>query len=982
MAFTKEEIEEALNSPSVGIPGLQPDIEIPGYNTIYQPVMDYLVGKITSLSNLQLDYNAYGCVRLLNLLKNIEHPSANDHLILQVVHHPDLAHLIKYFYSQWLFQYALTHSGKTALQAVISQFRLNGMNDDEIFSFFISNIDCETEDDSGLEGTVVKEYLTERIRKEKILTYPAGGRFGWENDWSMFYFKLLEEVRPESAADYVLFGICSDRNCPVAYFTTYREGYYIPFFLKSLQNNHNPDLRTLHSRFTLALRLYEAVEAKYDLIASQVSQQYLEYLTTHNLQEPEDRIHWKQPDQTFLNYVPCSSGAFNVLFKQNRSNAEEILKVFFSKKLYLPYETIQVIQLHMGEDAFSYIEMAIQADSGRADYCRSLIGLLQKEFEKTKYLPLVWSQVGNKSRPLRELVAKIVVEEDPDAEAKAIELLRNKKAETRQTAALVLSQFSSISANQAIAKVLNTEINDNARDILLHTAVGSFPAHPGGTFIDEMISAAKGRSKLNEPVEAWLDEMLLPPLYDLDGKQMSNDHVRFLLYRMSRVKDMRSDIEAKYVIPLIDKEKASSFALELIKIFIDKGGKPAYKYLMVLAAMLGNDDVADKIRLTINRWIDEDRYKMAEYGVSALALQGSDKALRWVEWYSRKYKNKKVSVGAAAIAALETAAEELGITTQELGDRVVPDFGFDGLFKHFIINGDEYRAFIDSNFKIAFFNENNQKLKSLPATASTELKEEFKAIGKEVREIVRSQSSRLEYYLIVQRKWSYEQWQKFFLQNPVMFIYATRLLWGIYTHEGKLLQAFRCSEDTSLIDINNDEIDIKPSNIIGIIHPSQLNKESLQQWKKQFFDLSIESMFPQLDRRMPEMNGIELTKSIITKFDGKTMVTGSIRSTLERCGWRKGATGDGGMLASFHLLFAEVEIEAVLEVDGVGAGYNWGGDEKTGRLYIIDKSKIKHLWFIQPQNDNDDRLVKLEKVPIIFLNEMLASVELIKVKEK
>ena len=188
-------------------------------------------------------------------------------------------------------------------------------------------------------------------------------------------------------------------------------------------------------------------------------------------------------------------------------------------------------------------------------------------------------------------------------------------------------------------------------------------------------------------------------------------------------------------------------------------------------------------------------------------------------------------------------AEELGITIHELGDCVVPDFGFNGLFKHFIVDSDEYRAFIDSKFKIAFFNEDNKKLKAIPAAADVAIKEEFKSISKEVRDIVKSQSSRLEYYLIIQRKWNKEQWEKFFLQNPVMFIYATKLLWGVYDNEGILQQTFMCSDDTSLLDIANDEITIDENSYIGIVHPSQLNEYLLQQWKQVFFDASVDANF-------------------------------------------------------------------------------------------------------------------------------------------
>lgn len=983
MAFTVEEVTEALITPMKEWPNYHPVNT--GFETSanYNIIINYLTGKSNSLSGLQFDEKIYRWVTLLNLLKDIENISANDQLVLDVIHDPLMLQFANYGLNSWIFFYILRKPSEQAFLAAHAQFQKQGMSDDEIFQYIIFRIGFVKDKEADITDTPLERFLIGHIKKSPKLIYPKQNFPGWGDDWSHFYFALLEKVNPLFAKEYAVYSIYSRNNTCVTFFIDYKQGEYLQDILTFLTNEPNKNTRNIQPKFSSAIHLYEYNAEMFTEAVLQLANEYLEnFYQGSTMQVWENGAHLKEFEGASKSHFSFSTCAIHLFFKHQREKALEIIDKWKEQNAFIKPEALDMIYYHLKEGALPYFEAAIKtsAPTGGISYYKEVFSFLQQHAEPVHYLSLAWSLTKSKSKAVRELIAKIIFDKDENAETKSISLLENKNAETRQTAALVLSYSSTQQAKDAIMKMIDTETNDNARDILLGTVADILPTKATMEIIADTIEAAKKRNKLNKPVETWLDEDALPSLFYTTGKKLSKEEKRFLLYRMSRIKTMNSDMEAKYILQYLDKEKSAPFALELIKIYKDKGAKPEHKYLMALAALLGDDTVVDKIKSTINNWIDESRYKMAEYGIGALAIQGSDKALRWVEWYSRKYRSKKANVGAAALAALENAAAELGISSHELGDRIVPDFGFDGLFKYFTVDGEEYRAFIDSNFKIAFFNEDNKKLKSIPAAADTALKDEFKAIGKEIRDIVKSQSPRLEYYLIIQRRWSYEQWQKFFLQNPVMFIYATKLVWGVYENDIPV-QTFICNEDTSLVNETGDEIEINSDSVIGIVYPTQLDEPLLQQWKQQLFDLSVEQVFPQLERRMPDMKDIDLTKNIIHKYNDKQMATGSIRSTLERYGWHKGPTGDGGMLDSMKLLYFEKKLEAVMEVEGVGAGYGWGFEEKLGRLYIIDKTKDNGRWGYA-QNENDGRLVPFKNVPTIFLNEMLAAIEAIKPADK
>ena len=80
-----------------------------------------------------------------------------------------------------------------------------------------------------------------------------------------------------------------------------------------------------------------------------------------------------------------------------------------------------------------------------------------------------------------------------------------------------------------------------------------------------------------------------------------------------------------------------------------------------------------KLVRAISEWPQHARGAIACDAVTALALSPDPAALLAVDAISRKFKFRQVK--AAAGAALEHAAQELGITLEELADRIVPDTG-------------------------------------------------------------------------------------------------------------------------------------------------------------------------------------------------------------------------------------------------------------------------------------------------------------------
>ena len=673
-----------------------------------------------------------------------------------------------------------------------------------------------------------------------------------------------------------------------------------------------------------------------------------------------------------------------VLEKNKELGFSWIDKIIETKNI-LHRELLDRIDQLSPEKSLQYTLDALQLDTieyGKRTYYEGLLQRLS-QYPLESYLDRLWKLDQYKTKSVREQIALYLIKKDPQAEARVAPLLESKKGEIRQLGVLILSSLGTPSSIETLRELLEKEKNDDARDIMLYALGESAYENFTEDDIAPLIEASIKRGKLSKPTIDWLDEASLPPVYLLSGRKLTEQELRFIFYRMSRVKEIRSDIEVKPILALIDRDKSVDFSKKLFKLYADKGYDAKQKYLMALVAFTGNDEIVDKLRAAINDWIDSGRKVMSEYGIGALAIQGSNRALRWVEWYSRKFRSKKSYVGETAVKALQNAADELGITMNELGDRIVPDFGFEGLFKTFIAGGEEYRAFIDSKFKLAFFNEDNKKIKSVPASADVALKEEFKNIAKEVKDVVKSQSLRLEHYLVTQRTWKMLEWNKFFLENPVMFIYATKILWTVKREE-KVAEFFICQEDTTLTNLEEEEISLEETDELMMAHPYDIQPEQLKRWQQKIFDLAIEPIFPQLDRKVTNVEESEKNQKIITKFEGKKTENGVIRSTLERKGWGKGATGDGGFVEDFIKDNYDFGIQAIIEVQGIYVGgYGYDHEPTLGRLYFVDKAKRGTTrWFDYPKNNEDPRLIALKDVPPVFYSEVMADLNDIKFKSE
>jgi Domain of unknown function (DUF4132) len=344
----------------------------------------------------------------------------------------------------------------------------------------------------------------------------------------------------------------------------------------------------------------------------------------------------------------------------------------------------------------------------------------------------------------------------------------------------------------------------------------------------------------------------------------------------------------------------SRFAWSLFESWMEGGSDSKSYWALHALGWLGDDDVVRKLTPLLKKWPGEGGHARAVQGLEVLTAIGTDISLMHLFGLSQKLKFKGLKQQAAE--KVREIADNRGLTTDELGDRLVPDLGL-GANGALILNYGprEFCVEFDEKLKPVVRDENGKVKASLPkpnrsddAELSHEAFERFKILKKDAKAVASQQLIRLENALIKQRRWSTEQFTSFFLNHPLVIHLARRLVWGLY-QDGALEGLFRVAEDGTLADLDDAEFHLPRALQVGLVHPLELTAEQKESWAEILGDYQVLQPFPQLEREVFHFQDDERQETELKRVEGSKIESVRLLS-LESRGWRRGEALDGGVV--------------------------------------------------------------------------------------
>ncbi len=503
-------------------------------------------------------------------------------------------------------------------------------------------------------------------------------------------------------------------------------------------------------------------------------------------------------------------------------------------------------------------------------------------------------------------------------------------------------------------------------------------------WLAEGLAAIEALPARSRKAPKWIGVADLPAI-EAEGHHLTDDQRTTLVIALSK-----SSLEdpAPLVAGLKEHGLAADleeFAWTLFEGWLAEGAPSKEKWAMLAAGHFGGDASALKLTPMVRAWPGESQHKRAVLGLEVLQAIGTDTALMQLNGIAQKLKFKGLKKKAGE--AMEAIAKAMGLTREELADRIVPDCGLDDHGRRsFDFGPRRFEFLLTHEMKAMVRGPDGRARVNLPKPNSKDDAEvaaaaiaDWKVLKKQIKQVATLQAQRLEQAMVTGRRWTPEQFRTFFVEHPLMRHLARMLVWGTWDDAGGLAGTFRLTEEGDLADVEDEEHPA-PEGRVGIVHPMQLGEELSAAWAELFGDYEIIPPFAQLGRPVRTLEPGDADQRTLTRYAHLKLAAATLVGTLERLGWNRGEAQDGGVFFEHSKAFESAGVTAVVHYDGVPMGYmvDWE-DQSPEEVFFLNE--VVHETYYVSSYDRK-HLAKLGTVDPIVMSEVLSDLEILAGKAK
>lgn len=482
---------------------------------------------------------------------------------------------------------------------------------------------------------------------------------------------------------------------------------------------------------------------------------------------------------------------------------------------------------------------------------------------------------------------------------------------------------------------------------------------------EEAAEVVPSKIKVPKKLPAWTGA--LPPLRVTDGEVEARlDAAATAAVLGSAMRSALDPTLAPRPLVAAVRERMGSAARDavgsgLLRGFLGNGGASGERALFLASGFLGAEGYVAELTPLVRAWPGESQHQRAVLGLDALAATGTNAAMQAISGIAGKSKFKGVQK--AANESLQRLADLQGLTVDEFEDRVVPDAGLDERGVRVLDYGPrQFRVGLGADGKPVVHalgddgRPTGKPRTSLPAPNSKDdaekaagTKKEFTVLRKQLTDVASIQTTRLERAMVTGRVWSAGDHAAYVLRHPVLNSLVRPLVWRLTEADGTELLV-RVTEDREYVTVEEDPVEPGAGATIALAHPLTIDEADKDAWRAHLLDYELTSPVEQLDRAVFGLPEGQSGPSLAGLPAGR-IGPGSLSSTLERAGWRRGEPQDAGVIHAFSLALPTHGVGVVLEIsDGLWAGMlHESGPQKLDAASLVPLSYVEggvgYVWW-------------------------------------
>ncbi|MGF1425758.1 DUF4132 domain-containing protein [Kitasatospora sp. LaBMicrA B282] len=507
---------------------------------------------------------------------------------------------------------------------------------------------------------------------------------------------------------------------------------------------------------------------------------------------------------------------------------------------------------------------------------------------------------------------------------------------------------------------------------VLQAAVADCHGAPAAELVAAALAADPLESALPArlpALPAWLQPDVLPPLLLTSGAALPEQAVRHVLTVLALGEPGEPYPGLAIVREACRPDSLAEFAWALFEEWRQADLPAKESWTMHALGVLGNDETVRRFTPVLRDWPGQGGHTRAVAGLGVLAGIGSDLALLHLHGLAQRVKFK--ALRERAQEKISEIADGLGLSQEQLADRLVPDLGLDAAGSTVIDYGPRrFTVGFDEQLRPFVLDPDGRRRKDLPAPGARDDQElapaerkRFAALKKDVRTVAADQIHRLEAAMVAQRSWTATEFRELLVRHPLLRHLVRRLVWLAQAPGAAQPTAFRVAEDATFADVDDDAYPLPGTATVRLAHPLHLG-EALPAWSALFADYQILQPFAQLARPVHRVTPEEAAGHRLDRFKDRLAPLGRVLGLTKR-GWERGEPQDAGWeLWISKRLGDRVHLIVYLSLGICVGSIEESGDQTLGTAWLATEP--------DPYRAGDEHPLRFGDLDPVTVSELLA----------